>query len=71
MEKSNNTNLKNCRLHQHSIAVDDDVKERINKNIQNLQTELEGIIDHKFNQILQKQDVSKTDTRQRYSRGSC
>lgn len=54
MEKSNNTNLKNCRFHQHSITVDADVKERINKRIQNLQTELEGIIDHKFNQILQK-----------------
>lgn len=54
MEKSNNTNLENSRLHQHSITVDADVKERINKRIQNLQTELEGKIDHKFNQILQK-----------------
>lgn len=51
MEKSNNTNLKNSSLHQHSIAVDDDFEERINKRIQNLQTELESIIDHKFNQI--------------------
>lgn len=71
MEKSNNTNLKNSRLHQHSIAVDDDVEERINKRIQNLRTELEGITDNKFNQIFQKLDVSKTDTRQSYSRGSC
>lgn len=54
VEKSDNTNLENSRLHQHSITVDADVKERINKRIQNLQTELEGIIDHKFNQILQK-----------------
>lgn len=67
---SNNTDLKNSRLHQHGIAVEDEVEERMNKIIQNLQTKLEGKIDDKFNQILQKLDASKTDTRQSYSRGS-
>lgn len=64
------TDFKNSRLHQHGIAVEDEVEEKINKRIENLQTELEGKIDDKFNQILQKLDASKTDTRQSYSRGS-
>lgn len=50
--------------------MEDEVEEKINKRIENLQTELEGKIDDKFNQILQKLDASKTDTRQSYSRGS-
>ncbi|XP_052719113.1 uncharacterized protein LOC128190909 [Crassostrea angulata] len=64
------TDFKNSRLHQHDIAVEDEVEEKINKRIENLQTELKGKIDDKFNQILHKLDASKTDTRQSYSRGS-
>ncbi|XP_062602869.1 zinc finger CCHC domain-containing protein 18-like [Saccostrea cucullata] len=60
---------KNPRLHQHGISVESEAEERINKKIQNLQTELEGKIEDKFSQILMKLDAPKVDSRQDYSRG--
>ena len=66
---SKSTESRGQRLHQHGISVENDVEERINTRIQNLQSELEGKIDEKFNQILKRQDTPRDDLRQNYSRG--
>lgn len=58
---------KTQKLHQHGIAaVDTDAEERINKKIQTLQTELEGKIEDKFNQILRKLEPLSKEPRQKY-----
>ena len=54
------------RLYQHGISVENDVEERINRRIQNLQSEIEGKIDETFNQILKRQDTPRDDLRQNY-----
>ena len=56
------------RLYQHGISVENDVEERINRRIQNLQSEIEGKIDETFNQILKRQDTRRDDLRQNYWR---
>ena len=45
------------------------MEERINTRIQNLQLELEGKIDEKFNQILKRLDTPRDDVSQNYSGG--